>query len=172
MFELYNKRTWSVPVDDIMGKIRVRCTMARPGSINEKMSERPWPRSYAKAGDAPWGKHADRNKGVSIVRARRELELNLAWVNNYEPQERWWSVEVDFDPILDEIFGVVNNKQHAHAFVDGAGFDWKDIADPGETFGDLRERLAETKDPRSHLLDVWVWIDDQIRRMRHASARI
>ena len=172
MFQLFNERTWSVGVGDIPGKIRVRCSMARPGSINEKQSEVQWPQSYAKAGDAPWGKHADRNKGVSIVRARRELELNLAWVNNYEPEERWWSVEVDFDPILDEIFGVVNNKQHAHAFVNGAGSDWKDMADPGETFGDFRERLEETDDPRYHLLEVWNWIDDQIGRMRSERAKI
>ena len=83
-----------------------------------------------------------RNQGVSIVRAGRELELSQAWVNSYEPEERWWSVEVEFDPILDEIFGVVNNKQHAHAFVAGAGFDWEQAALPGETIGQLRERLV------------------------------
>ena len=172
MFELYNERTWPVMVRDIKGEIHVRCTMALPGSINEKMSEIAWPRSYAKAGDAPWGKHADRNKGVSIVRAGRELELSLAWVNNYEPEERWWSVEVDFDPILDEIFGVVNNKQHAHAFVNGAGSDLKDMADRDETPGEFRERLVETDDPKSHLLDVWIWIDGQIRQMKDERKKI
>ena len=55
-------------------------------------------------------------------------------MNSYEPQERWWSVEVEFDPILDDIFGVVNNKQHAYGFVAGAGFDWKGAALPEETF--------------------------------------
>ena len=166
MFELYSQYKWTVMVDDIEGEIHVRCTMARPEAINEAKSSIQWPRSYSKAGDAPWGKHADRNKGVSIVRARRELELSTSWVNNYEPEERWWSVEVEFSPILDEIFGVVNNKQHAHAFVSGAGFDWKEMADPDETFGAFSERLKETSDPRAHLLEVWTWIDQQIRRMR------
>ncbi len=172
MFGLYNERKWSFAVGDIEGQIQVRCTMARTDSINEKKSEIPWPKSYAKAGDAPWGKHADRNKGVSIVRAGRELELSTAWVNNYEPEERWWSVEVEFDPILDEIFGVVNNKQHAHTFVSGAGFNWKEWADPGETLGAFRERLTETSDSRAHLLEVWDWIDDQINRMRHERREI
>ena len=178
MFELYGQHKWTVMVDgiegvgDIQGEIHVRCTMARPDAIKEAKSGIPWPKSYPKAGDAPWGKHADRNKGVSIVRARRELELSTAWVNNYEPEERWWSVEVEFDPILDEIFGVVNNKQHAHAFVGGVGLDWKEIADPGETLGTLRERLEETSDPRAHLLDVWHWIDEQIRRMRFERKKI
>ena len=172
MFRLFNERTWSVLVGGEEGKICVRCSMARIDAINETKSTVPWPKSYSKAGDAPWGKHADRNKGVSIVRARRELELSLAWVNNYEPEERWWSIEVEFDPILDEIFGVVNNKQHAHGFVGGAGGNWKELRDDGETHGAFRERLENTSDPIAHLLDVWIWIDDQIRRMRSERSRI
>ena len=172
MFRLFSERAWTVPVGNHQGRIHVRCTMARPDAINEAKSSVTWPKPYPNPGSSPWGKHANRNKGVSIVRARRELEMSLAWVNNYEPEERWWSVEVEFDPILDEIFGVVNNKQHAHAFVAGAGLDWKDIADPGESFGALRERLAETSDPRSSLLDVWIWMDQQIKRMRIERAKI
>ena len=166
MFEMFNDRTWTVPIDNKQGKIHIRCSMARPGAINEKKSDIEWPKSYAKAGDSPWGKHADRNKGISIVRARRELELSQAWVNSYEPEERWWSAEVEFDPILDEIFGVVNNKQHAHAFVSGANFKWEEVADPDETLEDFRHRLLETKDPRAHLLEVWDWLNDQLVRMR------
>ena len=172
MFELFNERTWQVRVGKAEGAIHVRCAMARPDAINESRSEIDWPMSYKNPGHAPWGKHADRNKGVSIVRARRELELSLAWVNNYEPQERWWSVEVDFDPLLDEIFGVVNNKQHAHAFVAGAGFNWEEMTDPGESHEAFRERLEEAADPKCHLLDVWAWIDDQIKAMRKEREKI
>ena len=166
MFRIYNERKWSIPVGDTQGEIHVRCTMACQDAINQEKSSIPWPKSYRNPGSAPWGKHADRNKGVSIVRARRELEMSLAWVNNYEPEERWWSVEVEFDPILDEIFGVVNNKQHAHAFVSGAGFDWEEISDSDESYGIFRERLENSSDLRAHLLDVWTWIDDQITAMR------
>ena len=172
MFKLFNERKWSIPVGDIQGEVYVRCTMARPDAINEAKSAIPWPRSYSKAGHAPWGKHADRNKGVSIVRAKRELEMSLAWVNNYQPEERWWSVEVEFNPVLDEIFGVVNNKQHAHTFVSGAGFNWEDIAEPGESPGALRERLEETFDSRAYLIDIWTWIDDQISQMRKERGKI
>ena len=172
MFEPFNERTWQVEVGGVQGEIRVRCTMACSDAINEEQSEITWPKSYPNPGASPWGKHADRNKGVSIVRARRELELSLAWVNNYEPEERWWSVEVEFDPILDEIFGVVNNKQHAHAFVEGAGIKTEEMPDPDETFGAFRERLKEDSDPRLHLLDVWTWIDNQIRAMRRERQKI
>ena len=172
MFKLFNERAWTVPVGQVQGEIHVRCTMARSDAINEEKSEITWPKSYKNPGDAPWGKHASRNKGVSIVRARRELELSLTWVNNYEPEERWWSVEVEFDPILDEIFGVVNNKQHAHAFAEGAGIKAEEMTDDGETFGAFRDRLEEDSDPRFHLLDVWTWIDDQIRAMRREREKI
>ena len=176
MFELFNEMTWTVPadpgVDADSGEIRVGCSMARPDAINEAKSAIPWPRSYARAGDSPWGKHADRNKGVSVVRAGRELELSQAWTNSYEPEERWWSVEVEFDPVLDDIFGVVNNKQHAHAFVAGAGFKWKEAADSDESLEAFRERLIATNDPRAHLQEVWTWMDDQISRMRKERGKI
>ena len=156
MFRTFNERKWTVSVGDQHGDIYVRCSMARTDAINEAKSNVPWPHSYSKAGDAPWGKHANRNKGVSIVRARRELEMSLAWVNNYEPEERWWSVEVEFDPILDEVFGVVNNKQHAHAFVAGAGSGGEELKEDDESYGDFRERLEDSSDPRAHLLDIWL----------------
>lgn len=163
MFRTFNDRKWTVEFTNDLGiktggDIHVTCSMAREDAID--------PGTYKNPGDSPWGKDANRNLGVSIVRAKRELELSTAWVNNHEPTERWWSVEVKFDPTLDEVFGVVNNKQHAHTFVNGAGFDWHDIANDGETSSALRERLRATGDYRAHLMDVWIWIKDQITAMR------
>lgn len=177
MFQQFNERNWTIEVHDsdgelVGGEVQVRCSLARPDAINEKKSNIAWPKSYSKAGDAPWGKHADRNKGLSIVRAGRELELSQAWVNSYEPEERWWSVEVEFDPLLDDIFGVVNNKQHAHVFESGAGFEWEEVADSDETLSTFRERLIETSDPRGHLIEIWDWIHDQIRQMRTERKKI
>ena len=173
MFREFNKHEWSVDVKDEQGEvqtglIRVRCTLAKPDAINQQKSSVAWPAvaPAGKAGSTPWGKHAGRNQGVSIVRAGRELELSEAWVNSYEPQERWWAVEVEFDPLLDDIFGVVNNKQHAHAFVDGAGFDWEEAKVQDETLSEFRQRLLDEDDPRAHLVEIWEWIDDQIKEMR------
>ena len=176
MFKLFNERKWLIKVDGIEGQIHVRCTMARSDAINEKLSNIAWPKSYPKAGSAPWGKHADKNKGVSIVRARRELEMSTAWVNNHEPEERWWSIEIEFDPVFDDIFGVVNNKQHANIFVSGAGFDnkegYKEYLEDDETYGQFVDRLQETSDPRYHLVEIWNWINDQIRQMREERRKI
>lgn len=67
-------------------------------------------------GHEPIGKHCNKNQGVSVVRAGRELELNGSFEIPYDPTERWWGVEVGFEPELDEVFGVTNNKQAATAF--------------------------------------------------------
>ena len=173
MFRHFNEHEWSVDVKDEQGEvqtglIKARCTLATPDAINQQKSAVAWPVAApgGKAGNTLWGKHAKRNQGVSIVRAGRELELSQAWVNSYEPEERWWSVEVEFDPLFDHIFGVVNNKQHAHAFVDGAGFDWEDSVAPGETLSEFRQRLIDEDDPRAHLVEIWEWIDAQIKEMR------
>lgn len=67
-------------------------------------------------GSSEWGVHAKKNMGVSIVRANRELELRTdllqkpEWIHN--GKARFCGVELRFDPELDELFGVTNNKQH------------------------------------------------------------
>lgn len=176
MFELFNERTWKIAVpdsrrQDLYGSVHVRCTMARREAIVQDDTT-PWPKSYPNPGSSPWGKHANNNRGVSIVRASRELELSLDWVNNYHPEERWWSVEVEFDPILDDLFGVVNNKQHAHNFVEGAGFKWREIAYDGETRLAFMDRLEEDQDPKRPFVEIWEWMDEQIIRMRKEREKI
>ena len=175
MFKRHNSFTWTIPVGNKSGNIHVRTALAIEDAIKKTDSSQAWywPESNIKAGHTPWGKHADRNKGVSIVRAKRELDLSLAWCNSHEPEERWWSVEVEFDPILDEIFGVTNNKQNAHIFVDGAKFNWEEYKeDDKETYGALLERLEDNEDPKFHLIPVWKWINDQITEMRRLRASI
>ena len=69
------------------------------------------------AGDEEWGRHAANNVGISLMRSERELELTTA-LNINDTRERWWGVEISFPPILDEMFGVTNNKQSATNFVE------------------------------------------------------
>ena len=66
-------------------------------------------------GDEPIGKHAFRNSGISVVRAKRELQLNTTFIK--DPfLDRWFGVEISFSPKLDRLFGVSNNKQEARNF--------------------------------------------------------
>jgi len=103
---------------------------------------------------------------VSVVRERRELELDKGWTIGYDPRERWWGIEVEFPSALDEIFGVTNNKQHANTFAAMAQFDWTDEADPGEQRSAFRDRLQADGDPRSLLIDVAEYIHDQLDEIR------
>jgi hypothetical protein len=60
------------------------------------------------------GPHFARNRGVSIIRADREVCMDETYY--YEATDRWWSAEVSFPPALDEVFGVTNNKQDVPHF--------------------------------------------------------
>jgi hypothetical protein len=111
------------------------------------------------------GKHAARNVGVSVVRARRELEINHGFEISYDPRERWWGIEVSFDPGLDDVFGVTNNKQAATAFrpldLDA------DAAEEGVTPGAYKEQLEADDDPRWLMYEISgkieKWLRDTLR---------
>ncbi len=45
------------------------------------------------------------------MRSGREIELDPAWLRGDRTVDRWVSVSIDFDPDLDDVFGVSNDKQ-------------------------------------------------------------
>jgi len=104
-------------------------------------------------GNRPYGKHAAKNVGVSIVRAGRELDLDTAWSNPSEPRDRWWGVEISFPPTLDDLFGVTNNKQSARNFSELAKVDIETLLEDGQTLGTARAVLEADEDPRWPLLE-------------------
>ncbi len=57
--------------------------------------------------------HYRANVGISFVRAGREIDFGVFnYFNHTELIERYWGIEVRFEPVLDELFGVTNNKQN------------------------------------------------------------
>lgn len=96
---------------------------------DERLSER-----YKDPGDAPYGKLAGNLKGVSIMRAEREIVLDPGWLRPDRTVDRWISVSVDFDPELDQVIGVTNDKQQVRRLTDLASKSRKDIQD------EMRER--------------------------------
>lgn len=64
-------------------------------------------------GSKPIGKYVKKLEGVSVVRAGREIDFGCFgfYDNTNSPYHRWWGCEILFEPVLDEIFGVSNNKQ-------------------------------------------------------------
>ncbi len=132
--------------------------------------------SYAKedardrpnAGNTDYGKHAAKNVGVSLVRAERELDMDQALVVSYDPRERWWGVEIDFPPALDELFGVTNNKQSARNFSDLAA-NFKSVLIGGSgTTAELLDELAEEEDPSGPLMEILTLIDRRLGTLRKA----
>lgn len=72
----------------------------------------------AEAGGTSLGKHYLKNTGISFVRAAREIDFGAFGFlkNSNDTRNRWWGVEVRFNPELDELFGVTNNKQQIRGF--------------------------------------------------------
>lgn len=90
--------------------------------VSEKSSEVEFIFTIAKpsiqnlGGNSPQGKHYGRNTGISFVRAGREIDFGgFGFMDSSEPRHRWWGAEVRFEPVLDELFGVTNNKQEVRA---------------------------------------------------------
>ena len=179
MFNELEGSPFSVPVryQGTEHEIRVRASYARAHVRDFADPEASWPDEWITRGDAghaPWGKHADQNMGVSLVRAHREIQLDDSWVNGNDPRERWWTVEVDFPTALDEVFGVTNNKQGTMTFQRLARYHWKRELLPGEeSRRDVRRRMEEDGDYRTYLLDLreQIWRAISLMRPRVQEAR-
>lgn len=118
-------------------------------------------------GATPYGKHAAKNVGVSVVRAGRELELNQAWVIQYDPTERWWGVEIEFPPALDELFGLSNNKQSARNLSEVAEIDIEQLlTQEGKSIVQFKEDMIEDGDPMAPLLEVAQAVERYLRDIR------
>ena len=122
------------------------------------------------SGSSPYGKHAKNNIGISIVRAGREIDLDQSFVIQYDPRERWWGVEVEFPPSLDDLMGVTNNKQSARYFKDIADIverDLEKLIKAGKTINQVKTELEEEGDPRAPLIELAFFIKNQLSIMRN-----
>lgn len=153
MFDHVFDDTLSIDFDGNVHDVNVRYSVARAKTVELAGSTR-------NRGRTPYGEHARRNMGVSVVRAGRELTLDQGWCIGYDPRERWWGAEVEFPPALDEVFGVTNNKQAATHFAELATMDWEQMREGDEEFRDVVERLKDEGDPRGYLLPL----QDSIKR--------
>lgn len=111
-------------------------------------------------GNSALGKHAAKMEGISVIRARREIDFRRFDFYNVinEPQHRWWGCEIIFEPELDEAFGVANNKQYVELKkVDAADLDpdevdippiWDQLADTIITT--IKAMYAQNEETRSN----------------------
>jgi len=81
-------------------------------------------------GSSQYGKHYADNVGISFVRSGREIILHhKGYFDAKVTTQRWWGCEVRFDPVLDNFFGVTNNKQDLTEIEFLAPGDMTDVAD-------------------------------------------
>jgi len=160
MFQTWGEtgeQLFTIEVDGTPHKVVIRLSYASDATLPEDGTDR---------GQKLYGKHARKNVGVSIMRARRELSVDTSWVNN-DLRERWWGAEIEFPPELDEVFGVTNNKQAATHFSDLGTMYQMDERIEAEWM-QVREEWREEGDPRLVLLDVANYLVTQLNQMRSA----
>jgi hypothetical protein len=157
MFEQWGDEptTFVVKFRDEEHKVIVRFAFAKEDA---REGHNPGARDY--------GQHAKKNVGVSVVRANRELDLDPSWSDPSEPRDRWWGVEINFPPALDDLFGVTNNKQSARNFSELAKVDLESLLEDGQSLGSLREELEADEDPRMPLLEIARHIRQNIATIR------
>ncbi|MET8033249.1 ATP-binding protein [Streptomyces sp. NPDC005345] len=162
--EIGVERFWVRAADGKDYPVLVRSSIAVDAARRPDIEGAQWPTTISPSlspGDTPWGKHAKKNLGISLIRADRELDLDTGWVNPSSPVERWWGIEIDFPPALDEIFGVTNNKQAATTFSSLAHFNWKDDA-AGLSWEEFREQLRDEGNPRLPLIEIVYHIREKL----------
>src|SRR5262249_17063353 len=140
------------PAFDLLGEKPIQVGyQGKDHTVNIRYSvSRAAPRQQG--GNSAIGRDAARNQGVSVVRARRELEMNHSFDSRSDPRDRWWGIEVLVEPELDDVFGVTNNKQAATSFgnlnlvEDAAAEDMSPI--------EYKDRLKESQDPRLAIYEI------------------
>lgn len=112
-FELYGEEIVPIKYIDKNGNVSTANVTIRFSKVKAKFyDETAFP--TGNPGSYPFGKYASKMEGISVVRANREIDFRQFdfYSTTNEPQHRWWGCEIMFDPILDEAFGVANNKQY------------------------------------------------------------
>lgn len=126
--------------EEKISKIRIVTSIAKPQIQNL-------------GGNSIVGKHYAKNTGISFVRAGRELDIgNYGYVEASEPRHRWWGIEVRFEPVLDEYFGVTNNKQ--------------EVRNIRKLSQDEKDEMSDSMEHRDKmLLNLNRILDEQISKM-------
>ena len=122
--------------------VRIKFSKSIDGLRNELSKEFGQPNP----GDTNLGKLYGRNMGISLLRAGRELKLSdFGFVGDQtNPVQRWWGAEVEFQPELDDLFGVTFDKQEAKSFRKITKDEYKeDIEEAGDESLDLMYKISQ-----------------------------
>ena len=112
LFEEFKRQKFEYTINSRKEEIEVIYSIAKREILGEYRGTTP--------GNRPYGKHARKNMGISIVREDREITLENFFVREGGggaiPENRWWGCEVRFMRGADDLFGVDHNKQQVSSF--------------------------------------------------------
>ena len=112
MFRMYTGKSFNLNVDGREELVEVVYSIAKQEALGEFKGDLP--------GNRPYGRHARRSMGISVVRENREIALetffNTEGGGGSAPQNRWWGCEVRFGSGCDDAFGLDHNKQMVSYF--------------------------------------------------------
>lgn len=132
MFRSYAAKEFSLKVDGREESVEVVYSIVKQEALGEKKGDLP--------GNRPYGKHARKNMGISVLREDREILLehffNIEGGGGSLPQNRWWGCEVRFGSGCDDLFGVDHNKQMVSYFS-------RAIQELSEGDGESRQRTLD-----------------------------
>ncbi|MCY4200592.1 MAG: ATP-binding protein [Rhodobacteraceae bacterium] len=153
-------KTVKGPDGEMVGHYLLTSSYRRPHVVeDEKLTK-----YYKDPGLAPFGKLANNLRGVSLMRSGREIELDPAWLRGDRTVDRWVSVSIDFDPDLDDVFGVSNDKQQVRGLSDLASIPLKEIK---ERLTELQEENNPEEDWRNiQCLEVAKQIKERLADMQ------
>jgi hypothetical protein len=84
--------------------------------VRVRFSELPVEKLYALSNNEKASQGISKGAGVSVVRAGREVDYGWFFMGSKrkENYDDWWRCEVEFEPLLDELFGLTHTKQRVN----------------------------------------------------------
>ena len=129
--------TYEVKVDGkVLGEVKIYAAYRSP-----KVLEVTEERHIKDPGTTDFGKIARDLSGVSIVRAGREIMLDRNWLTDTGTTDRWMGVTIEFEPVLDEHFGITNNKQDARRLADFARRETAEIDESDAIMKEVADKV-------------------------------
>jgi len=152
-FELMDREVVSVEYEDEDGSLKRSDVTVTSSMVKRSISDKLIKSMSGMLGSSDWGKHCAKNTGVSIVRSGRELVLRDSFLSSSlrESKGRFMGIEVSFEPALDNVFGVTNNKQDAVRLIP---YDMKTISSQAGFDDSEQEYLRDLEQNSDSLLQV------------------
>ena len=91
----------------IPGKVGATSTV----TVRFSLLPEEWQATFGKSKKESRARGIDRGRGVSVLRAGREIDTGYFYLRSPHWTDSWWSCEIAFEPELDELFGVTHTKQ-------------------------------------------------------------